>query len=82
MGSVSGGLDEDLINVTSGLGLVIGMIIDIGTALVGSSLALPDSAFSVLSSIVTCSPLYNTPKIKLQRKGNNGVLRQSTKIKI
>ncbi|GKG60315.1 hypothetical protein Tco_0611916, partial [Tanacetum coccineum] len=26
--------------------------------------------------------VYNTPKIRSQRNGNNGVLRQSTKIKI
>ncbi|GJX86585.1 hypothetical protein Tco_0337359 [Tanacetum coccineum] len=32
---LSGGLEEDSISATSGLGLVIGLIVDIGTALVG-----------------------------------------------
>nr|GEV97028.1 hypothetical protein [Tanacetum cinerariifolium] len=63
MGSVSGGLDADSTYATSGLGLVIGLTIDIGTALVGLSgsysigvLAASSSGFFVVVTICIGSP--------------------------
>ncbi|GKA27761.1 hypothetical protein Tco_0713929 [Tanacetum coccineum] len=60
--SVSGGLQESSINPISGLGLVIGMIVDIGIALdalAGSSLTISvpaSSGFFVVVTIYIGSP--------------------------